>query len=322
MRVLLTNLIEEVAQEVKQVSTNIRNAVPNLEPVRAGTQKQLQDLKQELQQNEDTKMILTRLRMGAAYLRQLTRIVLELARTARRIALAYIGGLRESLNSLPEKYTEILNKLPEYIEILKSLAIRGVDALISGSRVAAKVLVESAERLYEALPPFADVWNWLVDQTEGIVQVLSEFAQRAGEKLSKIYSAVKGYAERILANRTIQALWAELISRLQGILEEFIQDTKEQLETVKNLILSAVPQKEFQEFIESLVDYIQKKAEKAPIDDAAALRNIYAKLRATISRALADVFTYDCSKGIFRAQVSSKFIPECLLTIYVRQFLM
>lgn len=248
-------------------------------------------------------MILQRINMGGAYLRQLSRIVLELARTARRIALAYIGGLRESLNALPQKYSQILERLPEYLEKLRELATRSVDAFINGSRVAGKVLLEAAQRLYEVLPPFADVWNYIVEHTECIVKILGEAAKKAAEKLATVYSSLKELANKILTNKTLQSLMAELRNRLQVLLEEFIEDTKEQLETVKDYILNAVPQKEFAEFLQALVDYIQKKAQKVSIDDAAALRNIYEKLRATIKKVADDIFTIDLKQGIFRAQV-------------------
>jgi len=144
------------------------------------------------------------------------------------------------------------------------------------------------------------------DLISGVAQVLTEVVKSVSEQLVKVYSALRHFMDRILANRTVVALVSELSTRLQGLLAEFVQDTKEQLDAIKNYVLNAVPQKEFQEFVEALVDYIQKKASKTTVDDAAALRNVYDKLVATVQRALSDVFTLDPSKGIFRARVSIK----------------
>ncbi|CAL8089591.1 unnamed protein product [Orchesella dallaii] len=300
---LLSKTVEEVVKEVTHVSSNIRSASPDLKVVVTSARGQLTQLKQELEQNPDTKIILDRLTFLDRMLRHFSRVLIELAKTAKRIALSYVSGLKESLKALPEKYSELLERFPEYLESLKGLLNRGIEALRNVSKLSCEILESTIERLSASIPSFADSWNWIVDHTEGLAQVLTEFVKVASEKLAKVYSALRCLADRILANRTVAALLSELRNRLQGLLEEFVEDSKEQLDAIKNYVLSAVPQKEFQEFVEALVDYIQKKASKATVDDAASLRNVYDKLVATIQRALSDVFTIDPSKGIFRARI-------------------
>lgn len=303
LRRIASDAAEEIVQEVRHVSGNIRSAVPNFDPVVTAARTQLSELKQELDANEDTKLIVQKLTIASAYARHFTRAITELARTAKRIAYAYFSALVEALKGLPEKYSQVFDRLPEIIERLTTLINRGVDVLVSGSRVALKVLVETAERLYDSMPPFANVWNWIVDHTEEFVRCASKVIQKLSEKLAGVYSGLRSFVSHILSNRTLQAFIAEIKNRLQQLLEEFIEDTKEQLDAIKNYVLSTVPQREFQEFVEALADYIQKKANKAEIDDAAALRDIYEKLRATVRRAFADVFSVDLEKGIFRAKV-------------------
>ncbi|ODN00146.1 Apolipophorin, partial [Orchesella cincta] len=300
---LLSKAVEEVIKEAKHVSSNIRAAAPDLQVVVTSARGQLTELKQELQQNPDTKLILDRLTTLDRMIKHFSRVLIELAKTAKRIAFSYVSGLKESLKVLPEKYQELLERFPEYAESLRVLLNKGIEAFWRVSKLSCEIADDTIQRLSGSLPPFADVWNWIIDHTEGLTQVLTEFVKTASEKLAKVYSALRSVADRLLANRTVVALLSELTNRLQGLLTEFVQDSKEQLEAIKNYVLSAVPQREFQEFVEALVDYIQKKASKAPVNDAEALRNVYDKLVATIQRALKDVFTLDPSKGIFRAKI-------------------
>jgi len=162
------------------VSSNIRAAAPDLSVVLTSARTQLTELKQELEQNADTKIILDRLTYLGRMLKHFSRVLIELAKTAKRIALGYVSGLKEALKVLPEKYSELFDRLPQYLESLKALLNRSVEALKSFSRLSCEMLEDAVQRLSVSLPKFADLWNWIVDHTEGEASIhICEFASNA-----------------------------------------------------------------------------------------------------------------------------------------------
>ena len=84
-----------------------------------------------------------------------------------------------------------------------------------------------------------------------------------------------------------------------------IEEYKKDAEEIRDSILKALPDKEVQEFLQSVLEYIEKKtsAQPSPVDDAAAQKEIYNKFIVAIEKIKSNLFTVDLKNGLFIAQV-------------------
>jgi hypothetical protein len=95
----------------------------------------------------------------------------------------------------------------------------------------------------------------------------------------------------------------DILTYAQLLLSELVDESKTWAENLKNYVLQAVPQQEFQRVVEAIADYVEKKARNQAVDDAAAIRDIYDKLVVVLKKVGTEFFSFDVKEGSLLARV-------------------
>lgn len=303
LKQLAVSSTEEIMKEVQFVSTNLRKASPNFKAVASSAKDRLAELQVELNNHEDTKILVDQFKTVRGYFRQYVKVVLELTKVVRRLVVSAVYALRENLETLPELLKKYSDKIPYNAEDFEDFLQTVIESLVEASRNAVKYIGEAVERISAASPQIIEKINWLLDFSSDAGTLIRDVMENVLDVVSKYWKSIRGWANSILENPTMKMLFKDALNTLQFIVAEFIDESKTHAENFKNYVLEAVPQKEFQELVESVADYVEMKARNHPVDDREAIKEIYNKLVIVLRKVGAEIFSVDTQDGIVIAKI-------------------
>lgn len=303
LKQLAVSSTEEIMKEAQFVSTNLRKATPNFKAVASSAKDRLAELQVELDAHDDTKILVQQFQTLRGYFKQYVRIVLEMTKVVRRLVISAVYALRENLETLPELLKKYTDKIPYSAEDFEDCLQSIIENLVQASRKAVKLIGEAVDRISAASPQIIEKINWLLDLSSDAGTLIRDVLENVLDVAAKYWKSIRTWANSILENKTVKVIFKDILNTLQFIVAEFIDESKNHAENFKNYILEAVPQKEFQELVESVAEYVEMKARNHPVDDSAAIKEIYDKLVIVVKKIGAEIFSVDTQDGIVIAKI-------------------
>jgi hypothetical protein len=123
------------------------------------------------------------------------------------------------------------------------------------------------------------------------------------EEATKVWKSIRVAVRNILDNESVKMFLKDIMTYAQLLLSELVDESKTWAENLKNYVLQAVPQQEFQRVVEAIADYVEKKARNQAVDDADAIRDIYDKLVVVLKKVGTEFFSVDVKEGSLLARV-------------------
>lgn len=295
--------VEEVAKEIRHVSSNMRKASPNLSAISTGTKTQWETLRSELDTHEDTKILVERFNILVGYAKRVGKVVVEMTRVVRKLAASVLKTIEAQIAAIPELLKQYSDRVPLTSEELQEFGETIMLNIMRAVSKGIKLFNETIDTISANMPKIIERINWILDITSDATKVLQDILETTLVEAAKVWKSVRGVIADILKNESVKAALKDILNYTQLVLRELIDQIKEQAESLKDTILSNVSQKDFQQAVEAIADYIEKKAKNIDVDDAAAIKEIVDKLIAVVKSAYKEIFSINVEEGSFFAAI-------------------
>lgn len=122
-------------------------------------------------------------------------------------------------------------------------------------------------------------------------------------KMTEVWKSLKVRSSDILESAFVRDYLKYYVEKYQEMILGAIAEYKDELEAFRKSILTALPEKEFQELFQIISEYIENKVKQEPIDEDAVLSEIYEKLVKALRKIRSNILTIDMKNGLIMAQV-------------------